>query len=507
MADAWIADPTGEDFYRAARLALDADDVALALERTAAALSFDPLSERYLHLLDLVLSRTKRPLECVEPKGELFFGKLAVRAHILARERRLGDAVVALAEVVLYRPGVPYLPWAVRWVQGARTARGIRADQALADFSRILEADGVHPDNLSAASWLIERVASERPRVGAALSALRARLDRRLAEVSQVPERRHPVAQLLVTEQLDAAAELLRAVSTDPGVSGANAAFAAYLSARRAPTARGSLPDLEQALAALGPSPIHALLRRRVRAYRTEIPPLGGRLAAVLRDALYRAARAGERSVRIRIVGEPTIPRSALFALQAGLRDLSIEGAIEHDGERIELANLSDLDAPHARQIEAAMVGKLDLDALVRRPILPISAARDLLSHPPSPPCGRDPVDRLHLAQVVSLGLCVGASEPQAVWDCLHELVRDEDVWLGSAAIAVLAAQLRALGPGAPDSWRRALADGFGVVSVDDPRARVLASAQMATGVLQTDDERRAAAERFEHGLAPIAGS
>lgn len=124
--DAFIKDPTDDDYATAARWALKNKDFPLALQQAAAAVSIRPLHEPHTALLDDIIATAKGPLALLKlPETGAFFGLCAARARALARFDRIDEALGCLFQATSFSPTTPFLPWAVDWLSVARTARGV----------------------------------------------------------------------------------------------------------------------------------------------------------------------------------------------------------------------------------------------------------------------------------------------------------------------------------------------------------------------------------------------
>lgn len=112
----WIANPTYEDYYRAAAVAFEARDVRLCVEQLAAALSLDPTGERALALVEQLVGVFPGVLSELPRGGDAFFGLVALRALLMAPSD-VNGALELLEEVVGFRPAVPYVQWLERWLE------------------------------------------------------------------------------------------------------------------------------------------------------------------------------------------------------------------------------------------------------------------------------------------------------------------------------------------------------------------------------------------------------
>jgi tetratricopeptide (TPR) repeat protein len=545
----FVADPTEDDFYAAADHALACGDMALALEQIGAALSFDPLSARNLALLDAIVARAHRPLDLLERKGEKFFGAMAVRAWVLAKNGRVGAAIAELFEVVAFRPSVPYLAWSRAWVEAAPSLRGLRADEVLAGAAKLALAiapgDRSAERNVSCAVWLLERVARERPaaRVGATVAASQlaraigqtelaeaklrealgagagvtarvelaallrqiGRLDDAIAEIDTVLAGGTVDAALRVdravflceAERVDAAASEVEAArkAADAAESLASTldACEAFVRARRDPRDAEALAALVRVADARAPRSPASDLAVRSSVYRTVVPPLQGDLPAVVRSALFRAAR--ERpagAVRLRIRGDVRAPASAVLALRAGLCELGLEGGIE--GAAQPAAADREPAAESSAVVADIVRGPVDVDAWSSPAGLRLEREEieRLLASPPAPVCGRDPVDRLHLVQIAVLAMLGRAIEhgDEPALDRLVDIAAGDDDWLAAAGLAVLGAVARRaperVGPRAVSAFESVAA----ALGASDPRRAPLVAAWLSSGTLRTDADR-----------------
>ena len=115
----FVEQPSAEDYARAARQAIAAEDWRLAFEQTGAALAFNPESAAYLELLAEALQGAREPLAYLNLSEDAFFGLVAVRAWALNRVGNFDEALETLLEVVLFRPEIPYLSWLPTWLRAA----------------------------------------------------------------------------------------------------------------------------------------------------------------------------------------------------------------------------------------------------------------------------------------------------------------------------------------------------------------------------------------------------
>ncbi len=164
-----VDNPSGDDYAKAAREALDQAHLREGIICVAAALAFDPNREAWLELMDAILERADDPLALVEVDRERpFFGLVAVRAWALARVGRVDDALALILEVATYRPAIPYLRWAKQWVQ-RHAKRKVDLNRVGAPLSRFVQELGRGDDderrrtNVEAAVELTRTLRTQHP--------------------------------------------------------------------------------------------------------------------------------------------------------------------------------------------------------------------------------------------------------------------------------------------------------------------------------------------------------
>jgi tetratricopeptide (TPR) repeat protein len=376
---AYVESPTDRDYAAAAREALRAKDMRLAIEQASAAVVLAPQDLSHVGLLDEIIAKARAPLLLVElPREGAFFGLCAARARVLARLGRTGEALDALLQVAAFRPRVAVLPWALRWVAHPKGVRRVDPSAlaarvfAFAAAARDDSTDEGTRANLEAALALTEKVAGGKDQ-DLALSIARARLLRALgrtfdalsmleavddcweialeraalsAEVGDGDGRiewlsrardGHPdeasihleLGDALVDEgQLEPAAESYgRALRLDAGLSRANisAEYARALLERRADMAFTSdveLREREQQLISC------------LSCYETRLPdPIDPVIAVIRRLSDARARVSGSRRLRIRTDG-PLCP-SARRALEWALEGTDVEVSVMPDREEL----------------------------------------------------------------------------------------------------------------------------------------------------------------------------
>jgi hypothetical protein len=135
MTDRAFASPDEEADL--AETALAAGQYDVALHHVAGAISADPLRPRFLELCDRLFDAMPDAIAGTEPGDRPWFGNVAVHARALARDGRHTEAVHLLLQIVSARPDVPYLAWAIQWLDAPATA--IDPDALVPAFARVLE--------------------------------------------------------------------------------------------------------------------------------------------------------------------------------------------------------------------------------------------------------------------------------------------------------------------------------------------------------------------------------
>src|SRR5262245_28877264 len=104
----------------AARALLAKGELTLAVQHIGRALATDPANAAWRVLLDQIIANAGDALKLFPP-GEGAKGTApetaAVRAYVFAYLGRTGEAVNLLIRVAVHRPSVPYLEWAVDWLE------------------------------------------------------------------------------------------------------------------------------------------------------------------------------------------------------------------------------------------------------------------------------------------------------------------------------------------------------------------------------------------------------
>jgi tetratricopeptide (TPR) repeat protein len=124
---------TPEQEIAIARMAFANGDLQHAMHHLAGALAADPLREDWLELLDEVLDAGNLSTDLAPIDGDHppYFGTVSVHAYLLARQGRIADAVDLLLQIVLAYPFIPYLEWALRWLDRPEAAGALRMERII----------------------------------------------------------------------------------------------------------------------------------------------------------------------------------------------------------------------------------------------------------------------------------------------------------------------------------------------------------------------------------------
>jgi tetratricopeptide (TPR) repeat protein len=169
-SDGFVADPTDQDYVKAARWALSNKNYRLAIEQAAAAVALRPEHEPYVKLLDEAIAASRGPLDLLKlPEEGAFFGLCAARARALARFERVDDALECLFTASSFSPYTPFLPWGVAWVAHARSAKRVTPQHLAASIVEFvsrtthLSLDAGVLSNLDAALAIATKVHAHYP--------------------------------------------------------------------------------------------------------------------------------------------------------------------------------------------------------------------------------------------------------------------------------------------------------------------------------------------------------
>ncbi len=124
---------TPEEDIRLAEAAFKANDLQHAAFHAGCALAHDPMRAEWRNLLERISDVAPDPLQLAPLAKENYFATVAVRAYLLERLNRLGEALEVLFQVVLTKPDASYLDWAIEWLQKAEH-RGKVPEQPLIGF-------------------------------------------------------------------------------------------------------------------------------------------------------------------------------------------------------------------------------------------------------------------------------------------------------------------------------------------------------------------------------------
>lgn len=163
------AAPAPEQEIALARQALEENDLPRAADHAGAALAADPLRDEWLDLLDRVLAAAPDPLALAPLDRDAPFSRAAVHARARARLGRLSEAIDLLLQVVLARPDLAYLEWAVEWLRRPEALGAVDLLRprlflkGLVDQLRRLTTDGHGHPTLNAVPTFIEIVRRTQP--------------------------------------------------------------------------------------------------------------------------------------------------------------------------------------------------------------------------------------------------------------------------------------------------------------------------------------------------------
>ncbi len=125
---------TPDEDIAIARAELAGGDLPHAAHHVACALGVDPLRRDWRELLDRLADVAPDPL-ALAPLGQRnYYADIAARAYLLARLNRLSEALDTLFQVVLIKPEIPYLEWAIEWLE----APGSQAMLEVEPFHRLV---------------------------------------------------------------------------------------------------------------------------------------------------------------------------------------------------------------------------------------------------------------------------------------------------------------------------------------------------------------------------------
>lgn len=539
-----IPDPGVDDFARASIAAFDRKDDALALEQIAAALSFAPLRPDLLHLLERLLDRHPSPRRAYEAlvAQRPFFGFHAAAAWADAREGDLGAALEKILQVATYRPDIPYLRWAERWIDSANGTRGVSLADVLPHLSRLAAETSRHPAErvratLEAGTRLAHRLGVDRPRSAASLALVEAHLLRQMGFADQAVSVIESVddgsfelcvelacAHRALGRWEQAVACYERAARSRSGdaatridLGDARLECGDLLGARRdyddalaipsdaalqlhATVARdyvsvvldGDAAALATLASNVERSPLARRLHSDVEAYRSWLPPLRDPLARAITHFVERA-RAGGSARRLRVtLDAPPSPwarwavDAAAKALGRDLRLIVVVGdrEIVDDQARPTLERSVD-------DLLGALASSFDVDLwLASARALEVEQAVALLAAG-APPASARPLHDLTMLRIAVLArLARSSADDELAFRALAAEAADPDGWRAAAAVVVLGAVARARGARAEEAARLVMARTEGANDLDD--ASLHPALVVARGLPTVSRERRA---------------
>lgn len=468
-------------------------ELARALEQIAAALSFAPSHPPYLELLEAIAERAAEPLALIPSTSSRFFGLEAVRARLLAREGRLGAALVALLDVVAFRPEVPYLLWAAEWIGRRPDLKGIDAAAIEARLACFVDALPSRPgpgslDNVSVALELAERLGERRPTHRVKLLVLRAMLLRAAGCADEAEVLLGAEAAVHTDARIEAALGALATARGDLFEARSRFEHAARLAPDDASarldlaltfalrgdaldecTAAAALTgDTEEeravldgaaavrgderarerlsALEASGSPPAVRLIARRSEEGRTRLPVLDDPVAHASEAALWRAAsEAMTGPLVVRIRGGARVAPSLRAAFRAAARDLGRLGDLVSEDEVPDLKGAASEGASdeHVEALVRLAESTFDVDQwLSVAPLVEPERLRAWLVEPPLWPRADSLAHALLRWQIASL-CALGSSAPDLARRELDEMERTRDAYLATSARAARLALLR----------------------------------------------------------------
>lgn len=110
-------DLTPEEDIQIAEAEYRAGNLVHAAYHAGCALSRDPTRAEWLAVLDRISDVSPDPLQLAPIQEKNYFATMAVRAYLLHRLNRRAEGMNLLLQAVLAKPDVPYLRWAIQWVQ------------------------------------------------------------------------------------------------------------------------------------------------------------------------------------------------------------------------------------------------------------------------------------------------------------------------------------------------------------------------------------------------------
>lgn len=138
-------DDPAEDL-KIARKALSKNDLPHALHHIGLVLGVEPNNADGHALLNQVLTQTNNPLSLIPQQADMHFSTVALRAELMARHWRWGEAIDLMTQVHDALPDMRYLGWVARWVNQPDALTKMPSDawvRFLAGTMRKFGADGI----------------------------------------------------------------------------------------------------------------------------------------------------------------------------------------------------------------------------------------------------------------------------------------------------------------------------------------------------------------------------
>jgi tetratricopeptide (TPR) repeat protein len=529
-----VSDPTADDYAVAARYALGRKQLPRAIEQVSGAIGLEPKNPAHRTLLADILAASRDPLQLLSlPEPGAFYGRAAARAWYLLKKGKVDEALALLADVVAFRPNLPFLGWLEEVGAGGIEQRVSPAGvgRVLSELMRGLEGQGILEggrENVSHGLRLAAGVARRFPTNGPLLVA-RCQVLRALGSLDAALElaRAHESwERWLVTSWVardrgqfdDELAALDRALAlrphdadvlTDAGfcwirkgdLSAAERMWARAVEHGGTVLSRAGLlylralsseVDARKELEALPESQAQRVLVRDLEAWQSELPDPLDPTVRVIRDVLRSSAGPAEAVVRASVEVPGIVAPSAQQAFELGRRTRGSRIELDFRGDRAALVGPSGATSPEQRAVaESVLLSFMDVPfswakwlamATLASPVTP-EAIWSLLLEPPPSPLEADPVQwlvHLHAAGGFLLGV---HGEAGALIDRLLEATHD---WVCSAGLVALAVQAET---GRQD-WARASATFSRLVPPTGARLPVYARTLAVLGMRVPSSER-----------------
>lgn len=119
--------------------AFAARDLPHAAFHAASALSGDPSRVEWRRLLDEIIDAADDPLRLAPLEDENSFVTVALRAYILARLSKFGEAIDLILQVSSVRPDIPYWRWANEWLSHEGAAAAVDPDDVVSALASLFD--------------------------------------------------------------------------------------------------------------------------------------------------------------------------------------------------------------------------------------------------------------------------------------------------------------------------------------------------------------------------------